>query len=908
MYHHRDTARQTRQKGRGTAIEALERRQLLSAALDLVTPHQLAPKPKPVHHQPLKKPVQTIKKSTQTKKTVTAKAAGSVSVPTANPGAIKLAGPFAKTAISSANLFTPGAAPFTPQEIRHFYGIDQITFGGIQGTGAGQTIAIIDAYSQPDLRPTTDPNYTNLSINSDLYDFDQLFGLPDPPSFIKLNENGGTTLPTAYDPNWAIEQSLDVEWVHAIAPLANIVLVEASTSNEADLFTAAVNTARNLPGVDVVSMSFGEGEFAGETAYDSLFTTPANHQGITFMASTGDGGAAETSYPGFSPNVVAVGGTAITTGDTLSDYGTETVWNDQYGATGGGVSFYEPKPSYQSAVTQSATNRTVPDVSFDAAVTTGVYVLDTSQPGGGGYYEVGGTSLATPCWGGLIAIADQARAQIGLNSLDGPSQTLPRLYQLSSSDYHDVLAGQNAFNSYFGYSAGPGYDLDTGRGTPIANVLIPDLAGGAIVTGQAFQDNNSDALYDGNDQPLANKTVYLDLNNLGSQTSIDPTAVTDSNGNFVFNDIVGGVTGTVRLATVPSGYVQVGTSPLATAFNASSSDTLAFFPTIFTDSNNGDSYTLRISPTLSSQAQILVNGVLTYITPTTLPPSFAFNFSGTNDSFTIDAGNGNPVPTGGVSFNGTNVAKGNTFALLATNGNDTITANATSIAFGANPINFANTANLVIDPRQGTDNLTVNGGSVKLPAQAANGFLVRQFSNLSVASGASLAVGTAAIHSDRTVILATGTLSINAAGKFDLGGNDMIVRSGDYTGLSTLIGSGFGNGTWTGNGIDSAAAASNPMHLTALGILLNDDGYGDPVYSLFDFQKVFDGDVIIKYTYYGDSNLDGKVDGTDYNQIDFGLANHLSGWLDGDFNYSGSVDGTDYSLIDMAFNMQGTQL
>src|SRR5262249_13296708 len=115
---------------------------------------------------------------------------------------------------------------------------------------------------------------------SDLHKFDVAFGIADPPSFKKVNQSGGTTYP-AGNTGWGTEIALDVEWSHAIAPKANIILVEASSSSYANLF-AAVNWAKAQSGVSAVSMSFGGGESSGETSYDSTFTTPTGHNGVTF--------------------------------------------------------------------------------------------------------------------------------------------------------------------------------------------------------------------------------------------------------------------------------------------------------------------------------------------------------------------------------------------------------------------------------------------------------------------------------------------------------------------------------------------------------------------------------------------------------------------------------------------------
>ena len=188
----------------------------------------------------------------------------------------------------------------TPQQIRTAYGINSIVLGGVTGNGAGQTIAIIDTYDDPALVSSTDPNFSN----SDLYKFDHnpSINLPDPPSFLKLDENGGTNYPAASGTSdWSVEESLNVEWAHAIAPQANIILFEASSASDYDLITTAVNTARNWPGVTAVSMSFGrdeEGsgiEFGVDIGLNPTFTTPSGHVGVTFLASTGDSGAPAVS-------------------------------------------------------------------------------------------------------------------------------------------------------------------------------------------------------------------------------------------------------------------------------------------------------------------------------------------------------------------------------------------------------------------------------------------------------------------------------------------------------------------------------------------------------------------------------------------------------------------------------------
>jgi len=346
-------------------------------------------------------------------------------------------------------LATPApSAGLTPAQIRKAYGIDSIAVDGIVGDGSGQTIAILDPGDWP-------------TAYNDLHQFDQQFGLPDPPSFMKLNSDGqASPLPPAAED--AGESALDVEWAHAIAPMAKIVLIESTDFGSS--FDTAINTARNLPGVSVVSMSVGGPESNGSNQeQDRLFTTPAGHNGVTFLASTGDQGA-PGSHPAFAPNVVAVGGTTLTLNPDNS-YGSESGWS----GSGGGVSQFQPKPSYQSAL--PFPNRAIPDVSFDADPGTGVAVFDSFDNGDATPWGViGGTSLAAPAWAGLIAIIDQERVAFGGSTMDGATETLPLLYSLPADAFHDITTGNN------GFDAGPGYDLVTGLGSPVAPTLVNDMA------------------------------------------------------------------------------------------------------------------------------------------------------------------------------------------------------------------------------------------------------------------------------------------------------------------------------------------------------------------------------------------------------------------------------------------------
>jgi subtilase family serine protease len=330
----------------------------------------------------------------------------------------------------------PGGG-LSPAQVRHAYGFDQLA-----DDGAGQTIAVVTAYDDP-------------NIGNDLAVFDQAFGLSAPPSFNKAVSPG-----TPVDGGWAGETALDVEWAHAMAPKASILLVEAKSASTSDLL-AAVDYARRQPGVSVVSMSWGGSESSYLTTKDGYFTTPAGHAPVTFVAAAGDSGS-EAEWPASSPNVLAVGGTSLRTGSGGS-YGGESAWS----GSGGGFSRVYSVPTYQAGVVTG--HRAVPDVAYDADPNTGLAVY-SSVPDGGrtGWEVVGGTSAGAPQWAALIALANQERAAHGMAAVGRAQDTL---YSLPSSAFHDVTTGYN------GYSARAGYDLITGRGTPVANLLVPELAG-----------------------------------------------------------------------------------------------------------------------------------------------------------------------------------------------------------------------------------------------------------------------------------------------------------------------------------------------------------------------------------------------------------------------------------------------
>ena len=281
-------------------------------------------------------------------------------------------------------------------------------------------------------------------------------------------------------PGWGLEITLDVEWVHAMAPGANIDLVEASNSSLPNLPIAS-NSAATILGVSVVSQSWAyyleyEGQSSEEQALNATYYAPAlaTNPNVTFLAATGDGSANYgPTFPSVSPLNVGVGGTTLNiNGDS---YVSESAWSGRRRSQRHLYVTFLPT-GVSGYGFGALTMRTVPDISAVADPSTGVSVYDPVDYGG--WVSVGGTSVATPITAGTIAIADEGRVLLGGHSLSGPEQTLPGIYAAYNSAnaytpdlgfFRDVTSGNN------GFPAGPGYDLATGVGSEQAENWLPFL-------------------------------------------------------------------------------------------------------------------------------------------------------------------------------------------------------------------------------------------------------------------------------------------------------------------------------------------------------------------------------------------------------------------------------------------------
>ncbi len=318
---------------------------------------------------------------------------------------------------------TKSPVGMTPQQIKAIYHLPQ--------TGGKGTIAIIDAYN-------------DTTVEADLAAFDKQFGLP---ACTKANGCLIQHLMRAKESSnsgWAMETALDVEWAHAIAPNAKILLVEATTQSGANL-VKAVDYAASQKGVVSISMSWGGAEFPEETSLDSHFKSVS---GALFFASSGDSGTG-ASWPASSPGVIGVGGTHVAL-NASGAFSSETAWS----GSGGGISAYEKEPAYQSAYSIAKANgmRAIPDVSYNADPKSGFPVYK-----GGKWQKVGGTSAGAPQWAAIAAL--------------GSGITSARMYAdkaapNASSYFRDIVSGTNGSCGYL-CTARKHYDYVTGLGSPL---------------------------------------------------------------------------------------------------------------------------------------------------------------------------------------------------------------------------------------------------------------------------------------------------------------------------------------------------------------------------------------------------------------------------------------------------------
>jgi fibronectin-binding autotransporter adhesin len=422
-----------------------------------------------------------------------------------------------------------------------------------------------------------------------------------------------------------------------------------------------------------------------------------------------------------------------------------------------------------------------------------------------------------------------------------------------------------------------------------------------------------------------------------------PSATVVSSANETLNDAVP-VTNLGTLSIGRSGYLEVnsgGTWNQSGAVSVQPVNASGYSAYLYVNTGGAFNYTgssaINLTPSIDNggYGEIVIAGTGIFTTD----QGFSDLANSNSNTSTGSAGVALiALNTGGTLALSANIpalttTAGNTVSItLGTGSGGVINTNGFNTATGATISGTGGVLNKI-----GLGTLTLSGANTYTGGSNANAGVLAfsgttsypAVTDLNVAAGATAA---AVLHTGTTItVLQTNNLNIagssgnNWTGLVDLNNNDLTIHTPTVSNVFDQIQQGFHGGAWNGTGgITSTAAANNSTHLTAVGFIVNNDGAGNTIYGtslttatnlgLFDGTKPSLNDVLVKYTYYGDANLDGAVDGSDYTLIDAGFAadqassGSATGWYNGDFNYDGVIDGSDYTLIDNAFNTQGASL
>jgi fibronectin-binding autotransporter adhesin len=564
------------------------------------------------------------------------------------------------------------------------------------------------------------------------------------------------------------------------------------------------------------------------------------------------------------------------------------------------------------------------NVQGDAAVYPRTFFVGKYGTSTGTVNQTGGTvqeadnGAAPGDWriGGAGSASDSAA--VGIYNLSGGSFSTTSNFQVGAYG-HGIFtqtAGTVTVGAYLSIGRFPGgvglYDMSTGNGTLNASgapfAIVGEQASGALKIGGTSTINATGLGVGYNNGAVGTViqtggTVNLGSNGLqfgtaasstgsaasGSYTLSGGTLITSS----IFQSANSNVTGTFKFnggtlepllnnsSLVPAGLTTFEVQSGAATVNTKGNNTSIFAA-------------LTHDPTLGSTpdgglikagtGRLTLGSTESYTGPTIITGG-TLDLNGVNQTFTSLTGSTGTALTLGSATLTLKTAATSTYSGIISGGGNLIMAGiGTQILGGADTY---------------TGSTTVQSGTLDLGLNPNNGIHIHTTAGITIGSGARLLTDTAPVAANRALIV-TPALSITGSGKLDLANNDMDVTNGSLPSISSEI----------GTGITSSAAVSYAAHLTALGVIQNNQG-GSAIFTAanpLDGTVPGTGDILTKYTYYGDSNLDGKVDGSDYSRIDNGYLANLTGWFNGDFNYDGVVNGSDYTLIDNAFNNQGAAI
>jgi fibronectin-binding autotransporter adhesin len=587
----------------------------------------------------------------------------------------------------------------------------------------------------------------------------------------------------------------------------------------------------------------------------NTLTVGSNHDynsSFSGVISDGTGSAGSGGLVKTGAGTLTLYGASTFSGPTTVNFGTLTVANTTGSATGTG--------DVTLAATSAVTLASGPVGSIAGNVSAGANA--NIQPGGNG-------SIGTLSIGGLTTDFD-TDINFDLGTGSGPIINNGDLLNIGSGAVNLSAYTLLTFGSSTPSTAGIDYRLIGGSG--VGNINTSSFVLPAAPTGVSYSLSTSV------------DPGYIDL--VVTSGTASGITLLWNNSNTNTNPPGDGVT-------------WANTVPGDTSQNWNSSSGPSGFTTgdavLFTDNNNGH-YNVNIASNVLPSS-ITVNSAGNY------------NFS-SSGGFAIGDSPAGPTPLtqsgGGLltisnvnTFTGPTSISGAGTTLHLTDTGKLATA---SVTIGTGSV--VNLDGLLTNTPALSVSGMINLGASDVNNDPTAGFLIRNWSSLNVSSGASVNIKPATSTSTRTVLVTSG-LSLATTGKIDLSNNDMIIHNGNLGSVSATgsianeIQTGYNAGKWNAaSGITSSTAATKT--LTALGYA--------PGGNTFDGMSTTSTDVLVKYTYYGDANLDGKVDGSDYSRIDNGALNHLTGWYNGDFNYDGVINGSDYTLIDNAYNTQGASL
>ena len=495
-----------------------------------------------------------------------------------------------------------------------------------------------------------------------------------------------------------------------------------------------------------------------------------------------------------------------------------------------------------------------------------------------------GTSAAAPAAAAVAALLLQAK----------PSLTPAQVYTTMQNSALDMGVA--------------GVDDDTGYGFVRADFAVASVLPGSV-SGQAFQDFNANGALDAGETAVAGATVFDDANSNGSADPGEPSATSAASGTYTVSGLSLG-SHTLR-AIAPAGFALTTATQVVNVAGAVTGVNFANVATVYTGSAGADNYLLRRKLGDATKLEILIGGLLSYTVPIAAVPSLTFNLLGGDDSLTVDAANGVPIPGGGVTFAGG--ANADRLIVLGTSGADAATFAAGSATFAGAIVSHSGVENATFDGRGGFDTFTANAGNVLLTA-------AQQFQSLTIAGLASVAIAAGGGGGNATV---TRVLAINDNGVLDLADNNLAIdysaaaatplgtwNGSAYTGITGMIARGYNFSAWDGSGlVTTTSAARSGLTTLAAAEAADVSSLSGNETTTWNGQSIDATTVIVKYTYAGDGNLNGTIDGGDYGIVDnFAQVPGASAYFNGDFNYDGVVDGGDYGIIDNNITAQGAPL